>query len=128
MNEFTGKRLEIMLMFDIVFALIFFGILGMFVWGLVKNIQEWNSNNHSPRLSVDVKVVAKRDQIHRHHHRHNGHGHTTRSHSYHVTFEVESGDRMELKVPSSEYGVIVEGDMGVLTFQGTRYLGFERKY
>ena len=42
MNEFTGKRLEIMLMFDIVFALIFFGSLGMFVWGLVKNIQEKN--------------------------------------------------------------------------------------
>jgi len=25
-----------------------------------------------------------------------------------------------------EYGMLVEGDKGNLTFQGTRYLGFER--
>ena len=37
-------------------------------------------------------------------------------------------DNMELKVPRSEFGLLVEGDEGVLSFQGTRYLGFERKY
>ena len=26
-----------------------------------------------------------------------------------------------------EYGLLVEGDQGLLTFQGTRYLGFERR-
>jgi len=31
-------------------------------------------------------------------------------------------------VPRSEFGLLVEGDEGVLSFQGTRYLGFERKY
>ena len=45
-----------------------------------------------------------------------------------MTFEVESGDRFELKVPRSEYGLIVEGDQGKLTFQGTRFLNFERGY
>ena len=35
---------------------------------------------------------------------------------------------MELKVPRGEFGLLVEGDEGVLSFQGTRYLGFERKY
>ena len=49
------------------------------------------------------------------------------SHSrYFVTFEVESGDRMELKMHGSEYGLLAEGDFGRLTFQGTRYLSFER--
>jgi len=46
--------------------------------------------------------------------------------TYFTTFEVESGDRMELKVPDKEYGMLVEGDEGKLTFQGTRYKGFER--
>ena len=46
--------------------------------------------------------------------------------TYHVTFEVESGDRMELKVSRSEYGMLVIGDSGRVSFQGTRYLGFER--
>ena len=33
---------------------------------------------------------------------------------------------MELHVSGSEYGMLAEGDRGFLTFQGTRYLGFER--
>lgn len=47
--------------------------------------------------------------------------------SYYVTFEVESGDRMELHVSGSEYGMLAEGDYGQLTFQGTRYLDFVRR-
>ena len=48
------------------------------------------------------------------------------THSYHVTFQVESGDRMELKVIRSEYDMLLVGDRGRVSFQGTRYLGFER--
>ena len=47
--------------------------------------------------------------------------------SYYVTFQVESGDRMEFRVSGSEYGTYIEGDTGKLSFQGTRYLGFERE-
>ncbi len=39
---------------------------------------------------------------------------------------MESGDRIELCVSGAEYGMLVEGDTGRLTFQGTRYLSFER--
>ena len=46
--------------------------------------------------------------------------------TYYVTFQVESGDRMELAVDGEDYGMLVEGDRGRLSFQGTRYLGFER--
>ena len=48
----------------------------------------------------------------------------TTSTRYYVTFQVESGDRMEFSVSGREYGLLVEGDTGRLTFQGTRYLGF----
>ena len=44
-----------------------------------------------------------------------------------LTFEFESGDRSELRVPENEFGILVVGDSGELTFQGTRYLGFARK-
>ena len=43
-----------------------------------------------------------------------------------LTFQVDSGDRMELSVTGQEFGLIAEGDTGKLTFQGTRFLGFER--
>ena len=35
-------------------------------------------------------------------------------------------DRMELRLSGTEYGQLAEGDTGRLSFQGTRYLGFER--
>ena len=43
-----------------------------------------------------------------------------------TTFDVESGDQMEFSVYGEEYGMLAEGDEGKLTFQGSRYLGFER--
>ena len=46
---------------------------------------------------------------------------------YYATFQVESGDRMEFAVDGMEYGMLAEGDMGKLSFQGTRYLSFERE-
>jgi len=108
---------------QIMFYLMFFLVFGIFVFVFVRGISEWVNNNNSPRLSVDAKIVDKRMSTHHHHS--NGHHHHT--YSYHITFEVQSGDRMELRVPRSEFGLLVEGDEGVLSFQGTRYLGFERK-
>lgn len=46
--------------------------------------------------------------------------------TYYATFQVESGDRLELCVSGGESGLLVEGDRDRLTFQGARYLGFER--
>ena len=51
---------------------------------------------------------------------------TSTSTHYYVTFQFDSGDRLELHVPGREYGMMAEGDVGDLTFQGTRYLGFDR--
>lgn len=114
--------------FDILFSLTFFMIFGMVIFSFIKGIGEWNKNNHSPRLTVDAMVVTKRNQVSHHHHNNaNGGMHTTHSTTYYVTFQVESGDRMEFHVSGREYGMLVEGDFGKLTFQGTRYLGFERR-
>lgn len=117
---------------EFLFPFFFFAVFGMvlivFVVTLVRGIGEWRKNNNSPRLTVPAKVVSKRTSVSRgHHHGANGHMHTTSSTWYYATFEVESGDRMELGVSGSEYGMLAEGDTGKLTFQGTRYLSFERE-
>ena len=112
--------------FQAVFLLIFFCILGIFVVTIARGIGQWNKNNHSPRLTVDATVVAKRTDVTSHHHGAMQTGHFASATTYYVTFEVESGDRMELTVSGSDYGMLVEGDIGKLSFQGTRYLGFER--
>ena len=115
--------------FGVMFYLVFFAIFGMFIVFAVKGISQWNKNNHSPKLTVPAKVVAKRTNVSHHNHNHGTTGmhHTTHSTTYYVTFQVESGDRMELHVAGQEFGLLVEGDEGKLTFQGTRYLGFERE-
>ena len=115
-------------LFQIMFSLVFFLVIGTFIVLAVKGIREWNKNNHSPRLTVPATVVAKRTNVSHHRHNHGGTGmhHTSTSTSYYVTFQVDSGDRMELHMTGQEYGMLVEGDKGNLTFQGTRYLGFER--
>ena len=116
-------------MFQIMFFVIFGLSLCMVLMTLIKGIKEWNKNNHSPRLTVPATVVSKRTNVTRHHHGGaNGHHHHHTSTTYYVTFQVESGDRMELHVMGNEFGMLIEGDTGKLTFQGTRYLGFEREF
>ena len=115
-------------LFRIMFILAFVLVIGMFLVFAVKGIVQWNQNNHSPRLTVPAVIVAKRTNVTRHRHSGaGGHHHHHTSTSYYVTFQFGGGDRMELLVSGSEYGMLVEGDQGDLSFQGTRYLGFERK-
>ena len=114
-------------MFQIMWFIVFGLILCTVVVTLFKGLKEWNKNNHSPRLTVPATIVAKRINVSRHRSGGtNGHHHHHTSTTYYVTFEVESGDRMELQLTGTEYGLLVEGDRGNLSFQGTRYLGFER--
>ena len=110
-------------LFGFMFFLIFAFVIGTFIMVGVKGLKQWNRNNQSPRLTVPAVVVAKRSD-HSHHHTADHHSHS--STSYYVTFQVKSGDRMELQMTGTEYGMLVEGDFGKLSFQGTRYLGFER--
>lgn len=126
MYEFTeyGNPFGFMsIMFPIVFVMAFGIIIAVFI----KSIIQWNKNNHSPRLIVDATIVSKRTHTSHHHHDSNmsmSHMHSTTT--YYVTFQFESGDRMEFMMNGQEYGMLAEGDVGRLTFQGTRYLGFER--
>lgn len=113
-------------LFYIMFMLVFLMVAGVFVMTAVKGFLQWNKNNHAPRLTVSATVIAKRTNVSRHHHGGNMH-HTTHSTTYYVTFQVESGDRMELYMAGHEFGMLLEGDKGMLHFQGTRYLGFERQ-
>ena len=109
---------------NIISTLIFLLALGIMIGALVHNISRWSKNEKSPRLTVEANVVAKRTAHRRtmSNKRYTGRDYT----NYYATFQFESGDRLELELQGREYGMIVEGDKGKLTFQGTRYLGFER--
>lgn len=101
-------------------TLVFIVVIGGFIFVLIKNIGQWQTNNNSPKLTVPAEVVTKRTKTS------GGSGDTSASTWYYATFQVESGDRMEFSIKGAEYGMLAEGDVGMLTFQGTRYLEFKR--
>ena len=120
-------------LFQGLFLIVFLIIFGIILVQVFRGLKTWNQNNHSPRLTVQASVVSKRVDVSHHRHANAGdvsgaHGYsTTSSTTYYATFQVESGDRMELRVSGQEYGMLVEGDRGKLSFQGTRFLNFERQ-
>ncbi len=103
------------------FAAIFFMVIGTFVSSAKQN----RRNNASPVLAVPAVMVTKRTDMRRSSAHGDGMAHTYSR--YYATFQVESGDRMEFQVQDTDYGLLVEGDRGKLTFQGTRFLKFERE-
>ena len=117
----------LMIVLIVIFAVLILGAVG-------RGLYVWIRNNNSPRETVNARVVTKRMKV-------TGHGRTMMRGSsaamntlgssvytrYFVTFELENGRRVELGVKDPEYGVLAEGDQGLLSFQGTRYLGFELK-
>lgn len=111
----------------VIVVVMFVVVFGMILISAVRGATQWKKNNESPILTVQAHIVAKRADVHHYASNANPDMVTTNtSTTYFVTFEVESGDRIEFHVKSTEYGMLAEGDRGRLTFQGTRYLGFER--
>ncbi|GIO83092.1 hypothetical protein J25TS5_00240 [Paenibacillus faecis] len=99
-------------------------IVGMLLLTGAKGFKRYLSDNRQPVLTVHSIIVGKRTEVS---HRHDTDLSVNRSDStYYLTFEVESGDRLEFVVSGKEYGLCSEGDEGKLTFQGSRYFGFER--
>jgi len=98
------------LMIELGFGLLtFLGMIGIVIFYIIRN-------NRQPKLQVSATVVTKRTS---------NHTKATDRH-YFVTFQVESGDRIEFWVTSFQYSELKQDDCGILTFQGTRFIGFEK--
>ena len=115
--------------FFVLFFIVFAVMLGVFVYSIVKSIANNRKNHASPILDVSAKVVCKRSSysgdttnFDAHHTMHTSSGVTR----YWVTFQFPSGDRSEFAVTGQEYGLLAEGDEGMLRFRGNEYLSFER--
>ncbi len=115
-------------MFNIVplfIGIIFVIMIIIIIVRSVGAVKQWNKNEQSPKLTVPAVVKTKRTKVNRHiHSGENNMGHVTTT--YFVTMEFDSGDRSEFKIYGKEFGQLAEGDVGMLHFQGTRFLGFER--
>ena len=110
---------------EILVLLFFVVVFAVIVIQLYQSASEWAHNNSQPVLTVPVKLVAKRDETNSYGSRHARTRMRVRT-TYYATFEFETGERREFSISGNEYGMLAEGDEGNLTYQGTRYHGFER--
>ncbi|MCF0117318.1 MAG: DUF2500 domain-containing protein [Bacilli bacterium] len=106
-------------LFTIFFLFVFGIILFSIIYSFGKHVKEKKKNDNSPILDINATAVDKREKI-------NGGQHCQVQVRYYVTFEFDNGERCELEVKSYDYSMIVKGDEGTLSFQGTRFLSFDR--
>lgn len=106
-------------LFFILFFVIFAIVVGGILINIFKGVGQWASNNAQPVQTEQAKIVAKRTEV--------SGGERSTSTTYYATFELPSGQRRELQISGADYGQFAEGDIGGLTLQGTRFLGFTRQ-
>lgn len=100
-------------------------LIGILALSAGRGFLQWSRNNKSPVLTVSARIVGKRTEVTQRLQEDPQESRTVTA--YYVTFELEDGARKEFRVGGGEYGVCAEGDSGQLTYQGTRYRGFQRQ-
>ncbi|WP_366296359.1 DUF2500 domain-containing protein [Paenibacillus sp. AN1007] len=116
LNEFGAMGTFVPMFIGIIFLIVAGGI----VYAIFSGVRTWSSNNASAVLTLHCSVVAKRTEVR------GGSGDSRTRTSYYATFEFDNGERLELNVGGQMYGMLVEQDRGMLTYQGTRFKHFER--
>ena len=109
-----------MVLFFVVFAVVVVVIVGAIVAAVIRAARRTLRDQASPQVTAEARVVDKRTEI-------TGGGETPARQTYYVTFQFPEGSRLELGVPAAESGLLVVGDGGTLSWQGSRYLGFARE-
>lgn len=115
MFDFAGTVMPI-------FVIVMIGIIAI---SAGRGLLQWSRNNSSPMLTIPARIVSKRSEIRQQQLQDEGVARRT-STTYYLTYEIDDGNRMEFKVDGHEFGMSAEGDRGLLSYQGTRYHGFQR--
>ena len=88
------------------------------IWCLKVIIQKNAENDAKPILTIPVRLIKKKQYYH-------GHGRSTFS----LFFLTENEELLEFDMRSSfEWDFYNEGDLGNLTYQGFRFIKFERTH
>ena len=96
----------------IIFAVLAFIITITFtiLFPFLKDRWDNIANNFMKEVTRRAIIVSKR----------------TDDEDYYITFQLGNGRKLELLVDSYFYNYYAEGEKGMLTHQGTRFINFER--
>ncbi|GLX69666.1 DUF2500 domain-containing protein [Paenibacillus glycanilyticus] len=115
---FTDTPIFIRLFFGLIFTI----IVGGFLYVIIRGIVTWTSNNSAELLTQSAVIIDKRTEVW------GGSGDSSANTNYYVTFEIEDRSRVELPVSGNKFGLLIVGDKGILSYQGTRFKSFERGF
>lgn len=87
----------------------------------VSAIRKRRTQSALPRESARAVVLSTERHI-----QHYRHSNFYDKHHY-AAFRLEDGRELTLRIPEEEFERLQEGDMGELTWQGTRFLFFGRR-
>lgn len=118
---FSSFMIPFMAVMTVLFFLTFIATIGLMIFMIVRSVSAQKKNDSQPKLTVPATVISKRTDLYRR--RNMGMGSTV----YFVTFQVQSGDRIELHLSGQEFGLLQEGDRDSLTFRGREFIGFTRE-
>ena len=105
-------------------TLFFTVVIGLILFTIVKGLIEAVHNMGQPVIARPARIIGRRQATSVR----GGMNHTMASSrtTYYLTFEFKDGHREEFPVPDRDFGLLVEGDAGVLHSQGTWFTGFDR--
>ena len=90
----------------------------------IRSFFEWRRNNTLPIEFFEVRVVSKRKED-------VGHVGFRTIWKYYILFEfVSSNEALEIPLPRRDrylFDVVIEGERGSLSMQGTRYISYSRQ-
>ncbi|HNR03654.1 MAG TPA: DUF2500 domain-containing protein [Bacillota bacterium] len=102
------------------FMFIIFVIVTMtFITSFTEGLGQYLRNKSAPKKTIPARLAAKRT------HDWGGYGDTDIRISYYAAFETENGERLEFPVSSSFSEMYAEGDTGMLTYKGTKFIDFK---
>lgn len=81
------------------------------------------SNKSKPLVEIKAKIISKRMEVTDK----NLINDIDKVTLYYLTFEFEDGKRKEFKVKNKIYGILIEGDKGILKYQGSQFISFNKK-
>lgn len=108
--------------FDVsIFLIMFFCVLGICV---VYALFRWLKDRLSPKITTQATVKRKITVVQRAAGNSSAGTYNPGCTLYYVTFCLENGNSIKLRVSQSVYDKIEEGSCGMLRYQGSHYIGF----
>lgn len=112
--------------FEIVLHIAFAITMAIAIAMIVVGIIRLKRKIHFPKYTVNATVVSKRAKARRHGKKTDTGTQIVTDTFCYVTFKESDMNILELKVSVNEYMALNKGESGKLTFQGAKFLGFEK--